>query len=101
MNTPAMEKLEGVLPVIESIDCPFEDDFSDASTDVYYKAEEEPEIEVDADTASGEDFVFGVECNRNGIYDLILEGSSPLEPLAQLPVTVFIPGIPFPPPAKP
>lgn len=95
MNTPAMEKLEGRLPVIESIDCPFEDDFSDASTDVYYKAEEEPEIEIDVDTASGEDFVFGVECNKNGIYELILEGSSPLEPLAQLPVTVFITGIPF------
>ena len=95
MNTPAMETLEGTAPKIEIIDCPFEDDAADLSADVYYKAEEDPEIAVDVDTAAGEDLVFGIDCDKPGLYEVTLEGSSQLEPLAQLPMTIYITGIPF------
>ena len=90
-----METLEGTAPKIEIIDCPFEDDAADLSADVYYKADEDPEIAVDVDTAAGEDLVFGIDCDKPGLYEVTLEGSSQLEPLAQLPMTIYITGIPF------
>ncbi|MCR5528314.1 MAG: glycoside hydrolase family 3 C-terminal domain-containing protein [Saccharofermentans sp.] len=95
MNTPAMERLMGISPEIESIACPFVEEEADISADKYYTADVDPDIEIDSDTAKGEDIVFGITCEKTGIYTMEIEASSELDPVAQLPLTVFITGIPF------
>jgi beta-glucosidase len=95
MNTPAMEKVMGVCPEVKSIDCPFEEEDTDVKAEKYYNADIEPEIDIEVDTSKAEDIVFGITCEKNGIYTMVMEVESDLDPVAQLPLTVFITGIPF------
>lgn len=95
MNTPAMERVMGVCPEIKNVDCPFEEEEAEVTAERYYNADIEPEIELESDGSKGEDIVFGITCEKNGIYSMEVTASSELDPVAQLPLTVFITGIPI------
>lgn len=58
----------------------------------YYKADENGCIVIpgtDWETKNGTGIVFGIEADKIGFYDLEMTVKSDLNPLAQLPVTVF------------
>ncbi len=95
MNTPAMARMMDDAPVVEQIDRPFHDDSIDIKVDKFYKVDDGCEIEVNVNTAIGEDFTFGCDCTKIGKYKFELIGSSDLDPLAQIPMTVKASGIPF------
>jgi len=94
MNTPAMDTVMGDKPTVKHIDCPFAEDTIEAKVDVYYEINKDPVIKVDVDTTDGKDFLFGLTCDQPGIYECEMVASSELEPLAQLPVTVYYTSIP-------
>lgn len=94
IDTPAMNRVRGDKAVVKHIDNPFKEDSSEATVSKYYKADEEPTIEVDVDTSLGGDFTFGLDSDRPGRYEAILTGSSELNSLAQIPMTVYYTSIP-------
>lgn len=95
MNTPAMARVVGKPAVVEQIDRPFHDDSIEVKVDKFYKVDDGVEIPVNVNTAIGEDFTFGCDCTKIGKYKFELIGSSDLDPLAQIPMTVKCSGIPF------
>ena len=94
INTPAMDAVMGDKPTVKHIDCPFAEDTIEAKVDVYYEINKNPVIKVNVDTTDGKDFLFGLTCDKPGIYECDMVASSELEPLAQLPVTVYYTSIP-------
>lgn len=59
---------------------------------VYYKSDESGNIVISGkewETASGTEIVFGIEIVCMGLYDIEITAKSDLNPLAQLPVSVF------------
>ena len=94
LDTPAMLQAVGQELTVDHIDCPFADDTIEAKVDLYYDIEEQPVIEVTADTEKCEDFVFGVTCNRPGKYECTVTASSDLGELAHIPMTIFYTSIP-------
>lgn len=95
MNTPAMDAVMGDRPKVKHIDCPFSDDEIEAKVDLYYEIDKDPVITVDVDTSEGKDFVFGITCNKLGVYECELVASSDLSPLAQIPITLYYTSIPL------
>lgn len=95
MNTPAMDAVMGNKPVVKHIDCPFSDDTIEAKVDLYYNIDVQPTIEVDMDTTDGKDYVIGVTSDTPGVYECEMIASSELEPLAQLPITLYYTSIPL------
>ncbi|MBO4689136.1 MAG: glycoside hydrolase family 3 protein [Clostridiales bacterium] len=95
MNTPAMDAVMGDKPEVEHIDCPFSEDTIEAKVDLYYEIDKDPVINVDVDTSEGKDFVFGITCDRPGVYECEMVASSELSALAQLPVTLYYTSIPI------
>ena len=95
MNTPAMDALMGDRPTVKHIDCPFSDDEIEAKVDLYYEIDKDPVITVDVDTSEGKDFVYGITCNKPGVYECEIVASSDLSPLAQIPITIYYTSIPL------
>ncbi len=95
MNTPAMDAVMGDRPTVKHIDCPFSDDEIEAKVDLYYEIDKDPVITVDADTSDGKDFVYGITCNKPGVYECVIVASSDLSPLAQIPITIYYTSIPL------
>jgi len=99
MRMPAMDRLLGDGYEVEHIDCPFKDDAIEAKVNNYFKLigdkEQELVIEIDKNTAAGEDFTFGLDCDTPGRYDVVFEATSELNPLAQIPMTVYVTSIPI------
>lgn len=98
MNMPAMDRLLGEGYEVEHIDCPFKDSSIETKVSHYYVVDnnenKEIEIEVDKDTSAGEDFSFGLDCGTPGRYDVTIEATSGLNPLAQIPMTIYVSSIP-------
>ncbi|MBO4636285.1 MAG: glycoside hydrolase family 3 protein [Clostridiales bacterium] len=94
MKTPAMDAVMGDRPVVRHIDCPFADDTIEAKADVYYEIDKDPVIEVNVDTTLGNDYVLGITTDNLGVYECKIIASSELDPLAQLPVTMYYTSIP-------
>ena len=95
MNTPAMDAVMGDRPTVKHIDCPFSDDEIEAKVDLYYEIDKDPVITVDVDTSEGKDFVYGITCNKPGVYECEIVASSDLSPLAQIPITIYYTSIPL------
>ena len=95
MNTPAMDAVMGDRPTVKHIDCPFSDDEIEAKVDLYYEIDKNPVITVDVDTSEGKDFVYGITCNKPGVYECEIVASSDLSPLAQIPITIYYTSIPL------
>ena len=95
MDTPAYERLSGNDVKVTHINSIFEDDDVDVNVDKYYDVDNGCVIEVEEDTSTGEDLVFGVTGKIAGEYKLVATGVSDLGELAQIPMTVYITSIPI------
>ena len=95
MNTPAFDRLRGNGPEVDHINSVFEDDNVDVTVDRYYDVDNGCEFEVEEDTSTGEDLVFGVTGKIAGEYEMLVTGTSDLGELAQIPMTVYVTGIPI------
>lgn len=99
MEMPAMDRLLGDGYEVEHIDCPFKDSSIETKVSNYYKLfadrEKELVVEIDKNTETGEDFTFGLDCDVPGRYDVTFEATSKLNPLAQIPMTVYVTSIPI------
>lgn len=95
MTTPAMRRILGEEIQVNHIDCPFGEEKVDVKVENYYKIEDEPLVTIDTDTSDGSDFMFGVDCSRLGRYDVRFTASSPLNSLAQIPMTLYYTSIPI------
>ncbi len=95
LDTPAMSALMGEPCKVKHIDCPFAEDTIEAKVDVYYEINKDPVIQVNVDTTNGDDFVFGITCDKLGVYECEMVASSELTPLAQLPFTLYYTSIPI------
>ncbi|MBR2524084.1 MAG: glycoside hydrolase family 3 protein [Clostridiales bacterium] len=97
MNTPAMDRMEGDPAEITHIDCPFGDESENFYASVFYDITENPVINVmeQVDTSVDSDFVFGITCDKPGVYNMVFTATSELNELAQIPMTIFFTSIPF------
>ena len=95
MDTYAMKRENGLAEKIVQIDCPFEGEAIETKVDCYYSINEDPVINVNVDTSAGNDFLFGINCDKHGLYKVEMTGCSDLNPLAQIPMTVFFNSIPI------
>ena len=96
MTTPAMDRLAGKGIEVEHIDCPFNDHGRKDEAGVFFDIGEDPVIDVRkvTDTSVSKEFTFGITCDDPGIYTLDFEASSELDPLAQIPMTLYLTSIP-------
>lgn len=96
MNSRAMERLLGTAEKIEIINRPYEDDSFDAEDVTFYPtANGEVTIPLDGvSTENGSSYVFALDVDAFGRYDVTLAASSELSATAQIPVTLFTTGIP-------
>lgn len=96
MNSRAMERLLGTAEKIEIINRPYKDDSFD-SEDVTFYPTANGEVTVPLDgvsTEKGSSYVFALDVDAFGRYDVTLAASSNLSETAQIPVTLFTTGIP-------
>lgn len=95
INTPAMARVLGDAPVVTQIDRPFHDDSIDVKVDKFHKVDDGCVVECNVNTENGDIFTFGCDCTRIGMYIFELTGSSKLDPIAQIPMTIKASGIPL------
>ena len=97
MNTPAMDNINGNKAVINQIDCPFKNENISADADYFYDVEDGTVIDVlsQVDTSVNRDFILGITCDKQGVYDVEITASSELNELAQIPMTLYFTSIPF------
>ncbi len=95
LDTPAMDRMIGNGAKVTSLKCPYFDDTVPAKADMYYEMNGDFSFEVNGeDTARGKDTTFGIINNKPGKYEIIYTASSELNPLAQIPMTIFYIGVP-------
>lgn len=96
MNTPAMGRMNGEEIEVEHINCPFADENKALEVDTYYKISgEETVIKFERDSSDGLPIAFGISSERPGFYDVTFEATSDLNPLAQIPMTIYYSSIPI------
>lgn len=96
MNTPAMDRMNGIETEVEHLNCPFADENKALEAECYYELnQDETLIEFDKDTTTGLPMTFGITCNKQGFYDVTFTASSDLNPLAQIPMTLYYSSIPI------
>lgn len=96
MNSRAMERLLGTADEIEIINRPYEDD-SFEMKDVTFYPTSSGEVTIPLDgvsTQKGSSYVFALDADAFGRYEVTLVASSELSETAQIPVTLFTTGIP-------
>lgn len=94
MNTPAMDRMMGETVAVEHLNCPFAEENRAMEVDAYYDLRNNPVITFERDTTDGMAFAFGMTVEKPGYYDCIIRAKSELNPLAQIPMTVFYTSIP-------
>ena len=95
MNTPAMAREEGKDITVEHLNSPFAEDDVDPDVGVFFEFEGD-EIVIDCQKVmSGRDILFGFTADKAGIYEFSMTASSDLNPLAQIPMTVYYTSIPI------
>ena len=94
MNTPAMAREEGKEITVEHLNSPFAEDDVDPEVGVFFEFEGD-EIVIDCQKVmSGRDILFGFTADKAGYYEFEMTASSDLNPLAQIPMTVYYTSIP-------
>lgn len=96
MRAPAMDRLIGEETEVEHINCPFADENEALAVDTYYTIRgEETVIKFERDSSDGLPIAFGISSERPGYYEVIFEATSELNPLAQIPMTIYYSSIPI------
>jgi len=99
MKSQAMEKLCDNGTEIEHKDYPFSDEGVTTKVDKYFEVtgdrDREVVIDIDTDTSTGADYVFGLDSDTPGRYDVSFTATSDLNALAQIPMTIYCTSIPF------
>ncbi len=92
MGTRAMQRLIGTLREAEILNFPPDPDEINPDSIVYYTVSgEETVISLEGmDCGRGQKFVFGLDVENPGGYEIELTAKSELGSLAQIPVTLFI-----------
>ena len=94
MNTPAMARVEGKEITVNHVDSPFAEDDVNPDAGVFFDFSGD-EITIDCqEILSGRDMLFGFTADKEGIYEFSITASSDLNPLAQIPMTVYYTSIP-------
>lgn len=96
MGSRAMQRLNKTAPEIEIINRPYEDDSYDTE-DVTFYPTENGELTLPLDdvcTDKGTSYVFAVDVDILGKYNVTLTAKSDLSATAQSPVTMFTSGFP-------
>lgn len=96
MNTRAMEWLLGIAEPIEIINRPYESE-SFTAEDVEFIPTKNGEVTIPLDKVAAErggSYVFALDVDRFGLYEITLAAGSNLSETAQIPVTLFTTGIP-------
>ncbi len=94
MNTPAMDRMCGEGAEVEHINCPFAEENRAMDVDTYHDIDANPVIKMEKDTRDGSTFAFGIISDKPGYYECVIKASSELNPLAQIPMTIFYTSIP-------
>lgn len=96
MGTPAYLRMTGEEYRVEIINRPEEmEDFCVEDIE-YYEVNDVVEILLEqADTSRDNSFVFAMSVKHQGIYEMELEYCSDLEPMAQIPMTIFAQSVPI------
>ncbi|MBO6230927.1 MAG: glycoside hydrolase family 3 protein [Ruminiclostridium sp.] len=96
MNTRAMDRLIGNAEEIEIINRPQEDSDGMDMDGQVYDLEDEVVIPLDkASAVRGSSYVFVLNVKKFGDFDVAITASSESSELAQIPVTMFVIGIPW------
>ncbi len=96
MNTRAMERLLGIAEPIEIINRPYESE-SFTAEDVEFIPTKNGEVTIPLDKVAAErggSYVFALDVDKFGLYEITLAAGSNLSETAQIPVTLFTTGIP-------
>lgn len=96
INTRAMKRLCGTADEIEIINRPYDDESYDADDVTFYPMKDgEVTIPLDGVSAEkGSSYVFALDADVFGEYEITLTASSDLSETSQTPVTLFTTGIP-------
>jgi beta-glucosidase len=95
LNTPAMSREEGKEITVEHLNSPFAEDDVDPDVGVFFEFKGD-EIVIDCQKVmSGRDILFGFTADKAGFYEFSMTASSDLNPLAQIPMTVYYTSIPI------
>ena len=95
LNTPAMAREEGKEITVEHLNSPFAEDDVDPDVGVFFEFKGD-EIVIDCQKVmSGRDILFGFTADKAGFYEFSMTASSDLNPLAQIPMTVYYTSIPI------
>lgn len=96
MNTRAMERLLGTAEPVVIVNRPYESE-SFAAEDVEFIPTTNGEVTISLDGVSSEkggSYVFALDVDKFGLFEITLAASSDLSETAQIPVTLFTTGIP-------
>ncbi len=95
MNTYAMDRLNGVMPEIEIINRPSDDDELSGENVVFHELDGSVIIPLDGcDTRRGASYVFALDVKKYGTYSVAVTAKSDGSRTAQMPVTLFTMGYP-------
>lgn len=96
MNSRAMDRLLGTADEIEIINRPYNDDSFDSENVTFYPTKNGEVIVPleDVVVEKGSSFVFALDVDAFGNYEITLSASSELSETAQIPVTLFTVGTP-------
>lgn len=97
MGTRAMKRLLEIPCEVVIENLPPDPEEIDPDSIIYYQVPKEgADISLEeVDCSKGKSFIFGVEVERTGGYEVELTAKSDLGVLAQIPVTMYIGGIPI------
>ena len=95
MHTHAYERMNGERLKVEVLGA--DESFAEAEGEVVYYKIEDREITISlhgVDTKKGSCFVFALDLENIGIYDVQIKAKSELTQLAQIPITLIRDGVP-------
>jgi beta-glucosidase len=89
-----MARVEGKGVTVKHENSPFAEDDVDPSAGIFFEFEGD-EIAINCqEVLSGRDILFGFTADKAGVYEFSMTASSDLNPLAQIPMTVYYTSIP-------
>ena len=95
INTHAMSRLLGTMPEISIINCPDDNGTAEGENVVFYELNRSLTIQLNGVLSDrGSNFVFALDVQEMGMYNVIMTASSTASETAQIPVTFFTTGFP-------
>lgn len=96
MDTHAMERLNGINIMVEIVNAPKQEEERLNEEIPCYTMEDTLEIPVDnIDTGKDSDYIFVLTAGKEGMCSIDVYGKSDLGELAQIPLTVYVGGVPY------